>query len=144
MAEVTSEPPFRVGDRVRMKPDARHLRPQRKRFAGVVLKVTMYQPAAYPGMAAWAVRIRLDGAAPKSSTKIYLFESSRTEWQWEREPVSEMALDHVCQTLARAVLDGHDMTAALALADRVYELCGATGGRATAVDVADAIRGGTK
>jgi hypothetical protein len=107
-----SDAPFAVGQRVRLTP-----RPgaHRMRFsAGVV--VALRAPGV-PGRA-WWVRVRRDGASPRSNEWFYAPN-------WEAVPTDDLTLDQAAQDLADAVKRG-DVHAALALADCVFELCGGT------------------
>lgn len=107
-----SEAPFKVGQHVRVLPEFRRMR-WNKTPTGVVVWV---EPPSQI-YTQWWVGVRRDGV--KRAVSGF--------WQdhLEAVPVSELTLDQTAQQLAGAVLAG-DVSAALGLADRVFELCGGT------------------
>lgn len=112
--------PFKKGDRVRVKYAFRTR--SRKYVEGVVARVTEYSNGLLAGQEwfFWHVTVQCEGAATR---RFYVIPDRPCEW--ELMPLEDWAADTVARSLAQAVLDG-DLGAALPLADRVMELCGAT------------------
>jgi hypothetical protein len=109
--------PFAVGQRVRAKPSERaYYRHYKKPLTGVVVGVETYGPLVSGGAPEVFIMVRRDGAS-----RARAFNANR----WEPVPLIDLTLDQTAQDLADAVKRG-DTAAALALADRVFELCGGT------------------
>lgn len=109
--------PFKVGDRVRIKPG---LLPRAIHRTGVVKRVEWHDELRLPGFsdpvveARWCVTVK----RPKARCRVDDFRFSAGDHIWELVPETDISLDETAVALARAVLAG-DTTAALALADRV-------------------------
>jgi hypothetical protein len=107
--------PFAVGQRVRVKPASRkYYRHYTKPLVGVVVGVETFRPLESPAPPEVWLRVRRDGMA---SSRAQFFQADR----WEAIPTDDLTLDQAAQDLADAVKRG-DVHAALALADRVFEL----------------------
>lgn len=113
---MSDEPPFKKGDRVRMKFDKRNLSPQMKSYQGTVTRILGHGPSENRS---WTVDVRRDGLS-RFTTHYFWFEHGRP-CDWELIPFGELGRDDVALMLAKAVLAG-DMSAAGPLADRVSEL----------------------
>lgn len=109
-----SDAPFKVGQRVRVKERHRRFYPGFRSLTGVVVDVEFNRFSG--GGVWWSVRVRRDGL---KTSRWFLAD------RWELVPVHDLTLDQTAQSLADAVKRG-DANAALALADRVFELCGGT------------------
>lgn len=105
--------PFKVGDRVALKPDAR---PGLKYRYGRVIAVEWREGVVYER---WTVRVKRDEASKKSFPVFWDADECRPLL------IDELFFDQVAQDLADAVKRG-ETHAAMALADRVMELCGGT------------------
>ena len=109
---MSDKPPFQVGQRVRVKRGYRWQR-WKKTPTGVVCWV---QPPD-DRFSDWWVGVLRDGS---KSGMAGFFGT-----ELEPLPLVDLTLDQTAQSLADAVKAG-DTNAALLLADRVMELCGAT------------------
>jgi hypothetical protein len=97
--------PFKVGDRVRVKPKARARHRKMTSFMGTVVSVTQYGSL-------WSMRVRCDG-----------LKTPRYAWakDWELVPLTDWTADETVRALAQAVLDG-DVSAWRPLVDRAAEI----------------------
>ncbi len=113
---ATETPPFKVGDRVRVKHGTS---PHIKYREGVVKSVRRSVATVDEEVIDewWYVVVKRKG------------HSDHDFWapdgDWEVVPVDDMTTDETCQQLVAAYHRG-DTAAALALADRIFELCGGT------------------
>lgn len=114
-----SEAPFKVGQRVRMTAAF----PSARLRTGVVVSVSKTKNRV--GQQNWWVKVRKDGASPKTRPVTYYLFADDPYRMWVPVPTDALTLDQTAQALADAVKRG-DTNAALVLADRVFELCGGT------------------
>jgi hypothetical protein len=107
--------PFKVGQRVRMSESGRKIWPGRKSFVGVVKSVG--KPYAEFRLLGWYVKVSRDGV------------KGARHWEpvssWKAVPLDDLTLDETCQQLVAAYHAG-EKSAALGLAERVFELLGGT------------------
>lgn len=116
---MNTEPPLRVGDRVRLRPGCR---PTARYRTGTVVKVSREECTRGPF---WVFRIRRDGTSPNTGDVEYPVYERLPDRpaQWERVPLRDLTADETAQALADAVKAGNT-EAALGLADHVFELYG--------------------
>lgn len=112
---MSNEAPFKVGQRVRMTAHGRELYRARNphSYRGIVTRVVSVLNCDNE----WNVCVHRDGIKRPDG-----------EWwsgYWEAIPFDDLSLDDVCQQLVAAYHAG-DKTAALGLAERVFELLGGT------------------
>lgn len=108
------QPPFKVGDRVRVVVGTS---PKIKHREGVVYKINFYGEIN----PRWEIVI-----SRKGHERYSWWAWKREEGvEWERIPTTDMNADDTCRELVAAYHRG-DTDAALILADRIFELCGGT------------------
>ncbi len=112
---MSDQPPFKPGDRIRIK----------QKFIGLRMKHrTGTVSHLDPGFDSGAICVNYIPDTPRKC-RTYFFIYPEEECEWELIPLHDLSEDTVAVLLAKAVLAG-DINAARPLADRVFEICGAT------------------